>query len=811
MNSADLRPLLFVADIRYGVRQLRKHPGFTAVAVLTLALAIGATTALFSLIEGAYLNALPYPRSHDIVTLSAKFANGETPFTGPEFIALKERAHSLENLTALMGSSFNLSGEGDAVRFRGLRASANLFRMLEVRPFLGRAFTEDEQQPGRDRVALISYELWQKALAGTGDVIGRHLRLNELDYEVIGVMPPRFRYGDNDIWVPLSADLARQDRVERDVYVHARLAPNISLVAAKAELSNIAAQIASDLTRTPRDYAGWTVELAPLIDGVVRDVKSAFGILLGAVGCILLIASANIANLQLARNVSREREMALRLALGARRTDLVRQLLTESGLLALLGGGLGVILASWSLGPLLRLIPYGYIPIEADVTINQGVLLAAAGVTVVTALIVGLIPALKATRPDLNNTLKDGRTSAGSALRNRRAQRFLVIGQVALTFVMLIACALMLKSFARLQGIDPGFESANLLKLETVLPVSRYSAAPEVQRFYRELLARIKNIPTVQAAGAATILPLAEFPSRSRFSVEGRAPDETVLLAEQRQITPGYTATLDITVLRGRDLTERDISDAAPVVLINQTFAARYFPGVDPIGQRVRLEQNGIQNPWLTVIGVTKDVRQARMTDPVLPEIYRAHSQAADASRRMAFVIRSSTSVAAVTSSVREALRSLDPAVPIFGVESVQELVDRSFGGQKLAVFLLGLLGGLALLLALIGIYGVTAYFVAQRASEIGIRIALGAQKRNVLGLILGQGAWMIAPGLIIGVASALAGARILRSMLFEVSTTDVASYALVAGALALVTLGACYFPARSAANLNPVEALRSE
>jgi predicted permease len=574
------------SDIRYGLRQLGKYPGFTLVAVLTLALAIGATTALFSLVKGAYLDALPYPRSHDIVTLSAAVANGETPFSGPEYIALKQRTHSLENVTAMMGSSFNLSGEGDTVRFRGLRASASLFRMLEVRPVFGRSFTEEEEQPGRDRVVVISHQLWQRALAGAGDVVGRHLRLNDLDYEVIGVMPPRFRYGDNDIWVPLSGDLARRDRAQRDVYVHARLAPHTSLSVAKSELAGIATQIRSDLAGTRREYAGWSIKVVPLIDDVVRDVKSALGILLGAVGCIVLIASANICNLQLARNVVREREMALRLALGARRSDLVRQLLTESGLLAFFGGGLGIIVASWSLGPLLRLIPYGYIPIEADVRIDYGVLLAAAGITVVTGLIVGVIPALKATRPNLNDALKDGRTAVGSGLKNRLTQRCLVVGQVALTFVMLIACTLMLKSFARLQGIDPGFESAKLLKLETVLPATRYSEAPSVRRFYRELLARIQNIPGVHAAGAATILPLAEFPSRSRFSVEGRASDEVVLLAEERQIMPGYLSTLGITVLRGRDLAERDNAAPAPLALINQTFAEKYFPGVDPIGQR---------------------------------------------------------------------------------------------------------------------------------------------------------------------------------------------------------------------------------
>lgn len=798
------------SDIRYGLRQLGKHPGFTLVAVLTLALAIGATTALFSLIKGAYLDALPYPRAHDIVTLSAQFSKtGEMLFSGPEFIALKERTHSLENVAALQGSSFNLSGEGDAVRFRGLRATASMFRMLEVQPALGRVFTEEEQTPGNDRVVVISYPLWQRALAGATNVIGRQLRLNDLDYTVIGVMPPRFRYGANDVWVPLSLDLARQDRSGRNIYVHARLAPNESLAAANAELANVAEQIKTDLGGISRDYVGWSIGATPLIDDVVRDVKSALGILLGAVGCVLLIACANISNLQLARNVMREREMAVRLALGATRLALVRQLLTESGLLALFGGALGIFFAGWSLGPLLRLIPFSYIPIEAEVKIDYAVLLAAIAVTFVTALIVGLMPALKASRPDLNNSLKDGRSALGSGLKHRRAQGLLVVSQIALTFVMLIGCALMLNSFARMQGIDPGFNSAQLMKFETALPAARYSTAADVQRFYENLLAKIRNLPGVQSVGAVTILPLAQFPARSQFSIEGRAPEEAAALAEQRQIMPGYLATLGISLLQGRDFNERDNATSTPVALVNQTFVAKYFPKADPIGQRIHLEQNG--NNWLTIVGVTKDVRQLRMTDPVLPEIYRAHAQAPDASRRMAFVVRSEIGLTSLTSAVRECVRTQDAAVPIFEVESVHQLIERSFGGQKLAVFLLGLFGALALVLTIIGIYGVTAYFVAHRTGEIGIRLALGAQKHNILTLILGQGMSIVGIGLACGVGAAFASTRILRSMLYQVSANDALVYALVAVALAAATILACYFPARTAMKLNPIEALRTE
>jgi len=799
-------------DIRFGSRQLGKHPGFTLVAVVTLALAIGATTALFSLIKGTYLDALPYPRAHDIVTLSARFSeNGDMPFSGPEFVALKEKTRSLENITALMGGSFNLSGEGDAVRFRGLRATASLFRMVDVQPMLGRPFTDEEQTPGNDRVATISYRLWQRALGGATDVIGRRLRLNDVDYTVIAVMPPRFRYGDNDIWVPLSLDLARQDRNARNIYVHARLAPNDSLKTVSAELANVAAQIRTDLAGNTPESRDWSIQADRLIDDVVRDVKSALGILLGAVGCVLLIACANISNLQLARNVMREREMAVRLALGARRGDLVRQLLTESGLLALGGGVLGVCLAAWSLGPLLRLIPFSYVPIEAEVKIDYTVLLAALTVTLLTALIVGLMPALKASRPALSSSLKSGRGADASALKHRRAQSFLVVTQIALTFVTLIGCALMLKSFARLQGIDPGFNPAHLMKFETALPAARYSAIDEVRRFYEGLLLRVRNIPGVESAGAVTILPLAQFPARTGFRVEGQTQDCAAPLAEQRQITPGYLPTMSIPLVRGRDLRERDNATSIPVALVNQTLAATYFPNADPVGRRIRLEQSGNENSWLTIIGVTKDVRQLRIADPVLPEIYRNHAQAADASRRLAFVVRSSIDLATLTNAVRDCLRAQDAAVPIFEAESVHDLIERSFGGQKFAVFVLGLFGALSLLLTVIGIYGVTAYFVAHRTGEIGIRMALGAQKHNVLTLILGQGAQMVAAGVAAGCGAALVATRILRSMLFDVSSTDFVAYLLVAVSLCLATIFACYIPARAAMKLNPMDALRSD
>ncbi|MFL6528991.1 MAG: ABC transporter permease [Chthoniobacterales bacterium] len=798
-------------ELRYALRTLLKSPGFSFVAIVTLALAIGANTSLFSLIKGAYFDGLPYPHAREILTIDAENpTSGQTdlPLSGPEFVAIAEQSRTLVRPTALIGTSFNLTGEGDAVRFRGLRASANFFAMVGVQPMLGRLFADEEQRPGNERVVVVSYAFWQRALGGAANVIGRDVQLNDIAYRVIGVMPPRFRYGDNDLWVPLALDLARQDRASRNIYAHARLAPGTDVRVANAELATIARRVEADLGPAVAASPGWSFKATPLIDGVLRDVKSALAILLGAVGCVLLIACANISNLQLARNVVREKEIAIRLALGATRSDIVRQLLLESGLLALIGGGAGILLACWSLGPLLRLVPFSFIPIEAEVKVDQTVLLATFALTFLTAILFGLLPAWKASRPALENSLKDGRRSAGDA-RHRRMQRVLVVSQVALTFVLLIASALMTKSFARLQRADPGFDPARLFKLELALPASRYSAATAVRGFYDELVTEVRQLPGVESASAARVLPVATFPMRASISIDGTSADGA--FAEDRQIMPRYFETLNVSLLRGRDLSERDNENAAPVAIVNEAFVAKYFPTRDPLGRRVRVENSGSKSSWLTIVGVVKDVHQFRISDAPLPEIYRPHAQAPDASRRMALVIRSPLDQASLLRSVRELVRARDPGVPIFDAEPMQQVIAQSYGGQKLAVSLLGVFGAFALVLTLLGIYGVIAYFVAQRTGEIGIRMALGAQRHHVLQLIVGQGSSMICIGLLIGTACAIAATRLLRSLLFQVSASDLSIYIMVGASLAIAALAASFFPARAAMRLNPVEALRHD
>jgi putative ABC transport system permease protein len=803
-------------DIRYAARSLTKSRGFTIVAITTLALGIGANSAIFSLIKGAYFEGLPYPRSHEILTMGADFsqlAKSETPISGPEFLALQERSHLLRNVTALVGASFNLTGEGDAVRFRGLRAMASLFPMLEVQPLLGRVFTADEERPGSDRVVVISYQLWQRALGGAPSVIGRDLRLNDQSYTIIGVMPRRFLYGDCDIWVPLSLDLARQPRSDRNIYCHARIASGSSLTAVNIELNQIARDIEKDFGAAAPEYAHWQLKAKRLIDDVVRDLKSALGILMGTVVCVLLITCANISNLQLARNVMRQKEIALRLALGARRSDIIRQLLIESGLLALIGGAAGVVLAAWSLRPILSLVPYSYIPIEAEVRIDQTVLFITLGVTVLTAILFGLLPAWRAARPDLNDSLREARRGGGSETRHRRVQRFLVVSQVALTFVLLISAALMIKSFARLQQVDAGFDPERLVKMDIALPQSRYSSPEPIRAFFEGLLGKIRNIPGVQAASAVTILPLALFPDSTLISIEGRSQDELggAPMAEQRQITPEYLKTLNIPLQQGRDITERDNGTAPRVALVNQALVAKYFPKGDAIGQHIRLGQNENDNAWSTIVGIVKNVRQLNMTDPVSPEVYQPHAQVPDASRRMALVIRTSLDQASLLNQIRDFVRTQDAGAPVFEVQSMDEFMAHAFGGARFTVFLLGLFGALALALTLTGIYGVVAYFVAHRTGEIGIRMALGAQRHHILQLVLGQGVSMVVVGTIAGIGGALAATRLLRSLLFQVSSTDWSVYLLVGLSLGLATICACYVPARSAMRLNPVEALHYE
>ncbi|HEV3409762.1 MAG TPA: FtsX-like permease family protein, partial [Chthoniobacterales bacterium] len=508
----------------------------------------------------------------------------------------------------------------------------------------------------------------------------------------------------------------------------------------------------------------------------------------------------------------REKEMAIRLAVGATRGDIVRQLLLESGVLALIGGGFGILLAWWSLDPLVRLVPFSFIPIEAEVKIDHAVLLTSIALTFCTVILFGLLPAWKASRPALEQSLKDGRRSAGDT-RHRRAQRVLVVSQVALTFVLLIASTLLMRSFARLQRADPGFDPARVVKMEVALPASRYPAAPAVRAFYEQLSAKVRDIPGVEAASVTRLLPVTTFPLRSNISIEGASADQlgAAPFAEDRQVLPGYFATLKIALLRGREFSDRDNADAAPVAVVNEAFVAKYFPTGDAIGRRIRVDNSSPDAPWLTIVGIVNDVHQFRVSEAPVPEIYRPHAQAPDAARRMALVLRSSLDQASLLRSVRDLVRAQDPGVPVFEVETMETLLARSYGGQKLAVLLLGVFGAFALVLTLLGIYGVIAYFVAQRTGEIGIRMALGAQRHHILQLIVGQGSSMIIVGLIIGVACALAATRLLQSLLFEVSASDFSTYVVVGGALAIAALAASFFPARTAMRLNPMEALAHE
>jgi putative ABC transport system permease protein len=455
-------------------------------------------------------------------------------------------------------------------------------------------------------------------------------------------------------------------------------------------------------------------------------------------------------------------------------------------------------------------VPFTFIPIEAEVKIDQVVLLASTGLTFFTVILFGLLPAWKASRPALEESLKDGRRSAGDG-RHRGVQRILVISQVALTFVLLIASTLLIRSFARLQRADPGFDPARVIKMETLLPLSRYPEPPAVRAFYEQLSTKLREIPGVQAASVTRLLPVTTFPLRSAISIEGASADQpgAAPFAEDRQVLPGYFATMKIALLHGRDFSARDNADAPAVAIVNEAFVAKYFPNGDALGRRVRVDHSSPDAPWLTIVGVVNDVHQFRMSEPPVPEVFRPHAQAPDAARRMALVMRASLDQASLLRSVRDLVRAQDPGVPVFEIESMEQLLARSYGGQKLAVTLLGLFGGFALLLTLLGIYGVIAYFVAQRTGEIGIRMALGAQRRHILRLIIGQGSSMIAVGLLIGIGGAFAATRLLQSFLFEVSASDLSTYLFVGCTLALAALAASFFPARAAMKLDPITALR--
>ncbi len=807
-------------DLRYGFRMLARNPGFTAVAVLTLALGIGANTAIFSVVNAVLLRPLPYEEPERLVMVWNELTKEGLPqlwFSEPELIDYRQRQQSFEGMAAFSGGGGNLTGRGEPLRVTAANVSANFFPLLRVDAFLGRTFTPEEDTPGNDRVIVLEHGFWQRRFGGDPAIIGETVSLSDNPYTVIGVMPSGFTFPDGtvDLWTPLAIDTADPNgRGSHYLRVLARLKSGVTFEQASADMHNIAKQMEQDYPDYYRPDRAWNTYLIPLHESEVGEVRPALLVLLGAVGFVLLIACTNVANLLLARAAVREKEVAIRAALGAGRLRIVRQLLTESVLLALLGGSGGLLLAMWGTDGLVLLSPAG-LPRLNEIAVNEWVLGFTLLVSVIAGVLFGLVPALHASRPDLHNTLKEGGRSAAGA-GHHRLRGLLVVSEVALSLVLLIGAGLMIKSFYRLLQVNPGYRTENVLTFRLALPSARYAENHQVVGFYERLLEKISALADVRTAGAVSHLPLGGAYSSGSVFVEELPPSSPhfpfgYFESDRRYTTPGYFRAMGMNLLKGRLLEESDHAEAPLVTVVDESFARRAWPAEpNPIGKRVAVNQTPDGEPlWRTVVGVVRHVKNYGLDTEGREQIYFPHAQFPIST--MFVTVRTGGDPVVAQAAVRNQVAALDPSLPLFNVATMEERLAESVAQPRFNVLLLGIFAAVALVLAAIGIYGVISYSVSQRTHEIGIRMALGAQPRDIFRLVVGQGMVLTLIGVGVGLAASFALTRFLESLLFGVSATDPVTFAGVALLLAAVALLACYVPARRATRVDPLVALRYE
>ena len=813
----------FLQDLRYGARMLLKSPTYTAIAIAALALSIGANTAVFSAVNTLLLRPLPL-KDLDRLVFSVALREGFDPFGSSllEFEAYRQRNHSFESIGVAMQRSFNLIGRGEPERIRGALIMADYLTTLGVNPILGRSLTLEEDQPGGPAVAMMGYGLWQKHFGGDTRVIGEKLNLEGRSYTVIGVMPPGFDLPEAaEIWLPLQTkidSLPLTDRAVPGYEVVAKLRPGVSLRQADAESKSIARQLEQEFPQVRR---GWGVKLIWLRQELLGDlagrVNKALVALIGGVGFLLLICCANVANLQLARGFARTRELALRRALGASRSRLIRQLLTESMLLALLGGAAGLVLAHWIVPLLAAINPIQGISLAGffhNFRIDSRVLAFALLVTLATGVIFGLLPALKgAGEREVMPSLKQGDQHSASA-PGHGWLNVLIVSEIAIAMTLLVAGGLIARSFNRLQHVDLGFKSDNLLTVKMILPASKYSEYRQRIAFVDQVLERVKILPGVLSAGTTTNIPLErEIAYDSVFSVEGRPPvnPNDVPITSHRLVSPDYLKTLGVTLIKGRLIDETDRAGKPPVVVISEELAREAWPGEDPLGKRIKRVRPNQDFLWMTVVGVVKDVKEDLFNYRINRPVWYVPYAQLENNFPVNLVVRTSSDPARVTAAVREAIHAVDPDQPVSNVMTMNENLAGVLVTERFSAILMNALGASGLLLAALGLYGVMAYSVSQRTAEIGVRVALGAQRIHVLQLILSQGAKLTLLGVVIGVAAAWALTRLLGGLLFEVNATDPATFLSISLLLVSIALIACFLPARRALSVDPVIALRAE
>jgi len=815
-----------MTDLRFALRQLLKNPGFTAVAVLTLALGIGANSAIFSVVNAVLLRPLPFPESDRLVWISeGNQKSREFPISFQDFTDWQAQQTVFDQIGVYNWGAYNLAGSGDPQRLWAAQMTASAFAALQAQPALGRVFSQDEDKPGVPHVVVLSHELWQNRFGADPAILNQAINLDGVSYTVVGVMRPGFVFPTPvDIWVPLKpfSNLpAFQDRNNRPgLEGVARLKPGASLETAQAEMEVIAKRLEQQYPASNTDVR---VRLDLLLHKVVGNVSRALWMLLGAVALVLLIACANVANLLLARAAARRKEMVLRAALGAGRWQMVRQLLTESLLLAVGASGLGLLLAHWSLGLILAL-GRNAIPRAAEVHMDGGVLLFTALTALTTGVLFGLVPAWQASRPALQAALQAN--SRGATSGHLRLRQGLIVAEVSLTLMLLIGAGLLLHSFHNLQSLNPGFSTERVLSFRLDLPERKYGTPDQQNGFYQTLVERLRTVPGIQAAGVASRCPFEPFNWLAEYQIEGQ-PEPTLghgLTMDLILASPDYFRAMGIPLLRGRVFTDQDNREhvrgtireqqdhaGLNVIIVDEEFARRHWPNEDPIGKQVRIPWGErAQNPVLTVVGVVARVKMRELNEHGgFVQAYLPSWQLPEPGR--AVVVKTAVPPDSLISAVREQVSSLDPAQPISNLRSVEELRSNSLAPQRVNLALLGLFGVSALTLAAVGLYGVLAYSVTQRRREIGVRMALGAQKKSVLGLVVGSGMRLVVGGMILGLGGAAVLTRVMTSLLFEVAPFDPLTFASIPILLSVVALLACWLPAHRATKVDPMEALRYE
>jgi putative ABC transport system permease protein len=797
-----------IKDIRYGLRALARRPGFTVVAVITLALGIGANTAIFSVVYGVLLRPLDYPEPERLVALreSNPSKQPDSQVSPANFLEWQQQNTVFSDTAVYRTVSYNLTGDGNPERLLAGRVSAGLFKTLGGQPILGREFSPEEDQLGRHKVVLIGESLWQRRFGSDVSVIGKILKLGGEDFTVIGVMPRDFRLPDQrerELWTPIA--FTENERIFHHVRfcdAIARLKPGVPLDQAQAEMSAIAGRLAQ---AHPTANEGWTVRVAPVLDFAVGDARKILWILFSAVGLVLLIACANVTNLLLARAATRQKEIAIRAALGAGRLRLVRQLATESLLLALLGAVAGWPMAAWGLKALLAIAPAD-LPRLADVTINHRALLFTLAITLLTGLIFGLAPALQLMNANANETLKVGGSEGNRGGTGRRIGNLLIAAEVALAVMLLVGSGLLLRTIWQLHNVNPGFDDRNALAVTVQLPDKKYGDNKQVAQFSQQLVDQVSTLPGVEATGVARILPITHELSLGYY-VEGRPrePDNQLPQTNYSAVSADYFNAMRIPLIEGRAFTNRDDLQSPRVAIISAELARRVFPGESPIGRRINL-MTGPEN-FREIVGVVGDVKQQGLVRGSSPHVYEPFAQAPD--RFMTLIVRSSSEPLGLVPAIRSKVAGLDQELPLQRVTTLDKVIANSIRQQRFTTVVLSAFAAVALVLAVAGLYGVVSYSVAQRTRELGIRLALGAQVNDVLRLVLKQGMTFVLVGEVIGIAGAYALTGLIQGLLFGVTATDKATFITVAVALFVVALVACYVPARRATKVDPLIALK--